>query len=224
MTQPFPEPTLSADSRAEVLVRYLDYFRSRVIERIEQLPELELRRSRLPSGWTPLELAKHLTFVEMRWLEWGFEGRSVENPWADTRDGRWFVPESESRAELVEGLRRQGRAIAGHRRKCAARPGRQTRPALGWRRAADPRAHPPSPHPGVRPPPRSPRHRERALGRFRRGVTGPPRHRLTVRNEESAGPGERLVEVTQDAWPRVAVVLRRLLIGESTVREAKTGP
>lgn len=52
MTQPFPEPTLPADSRAEVLVRYLDYFRSRLIERIEQLPEPELRRSRLPSGWT----------------------------------------------------------------------------------------------------------------------------------------------------------------------------
>jgi uncharacterized damage-inducible protein DinB len=108
MTQPFPEPTLPADSRAEVLVRYLDYFRSRVIERIGQLPEPELRRSRLPSRWTPLELARHLAFVEMRWLEWGFEGRSVENPWDDTRDDQWFVPESESRAELVEGLRRQG--------------------------------------------------------------------------------------------------------------------
>jgi uncharacterized damage-inducible protein DinB len=108
MTQPFPEPTLSAASQAEVLVRYLDYFRSRVIERIEQLPQSELRRSRLPSGWTPLELAKHLTFVEMRWLEWGFEGRSVENPWGDNRGDRWFVPESESRAELVEGLRQQG--------------------------------------------------------------------------------------------------------------------
>ena len=34
-----------------------------------ELPSGELRRSRLPSGWTPLELLKHLTYVEMRWLE-----------------------------------------------------------------------------------------------------------------------------------------------------------
>jgi uncharacterized damage-inducible protein DinB len=106
--QPFPEPTLPARSQAEVLLRYLDYFRSCVIERIEQLPEPELRRSRLATGWTPLELAKHLAFVEMRWLEWGFEGQAVENPWGDQRGDRWFVPESESRADLVGGLHRRG--------------------------------------------------------------------------------------------------------------------
>ena len=108
-TLPFPEPTLPAGSQSEVLLRYLDYFRSRVIERIDQLPEPELRRSRLVSGWTPLELVKHLTFVEMRWLEWGFAGRTVENPWGDNRGDRWFVPESETRSDLVEGLGRQGR-------------------------------------------------------------------------------------------------------------------
>ncbi len=108
MTPPFPEPTLLARSQSEVLLRYLDYFRSCVIERIEQLPPPELRQSRLASGWTPLELAKHLTFVEMRWLEWGFAGRAVDNPWGDNRGDRWFVSPSESPSELVAGLRRQG--------------------------------------------------------------------------------------------------------------------
>jgi uncharacterized damage-inducible protein DinB len=84
----FPEPTVPAASRAEVFLRYLDYFRDRVLAKVESLSEEEQRRSRLPSGWTPLELVKHLTFVELRWLEWGFEGRPVEDPWGDRRTGR----------------------------------------------------------------------------------------------------------------------------------------
>lgn len=104
----FPEPTDPAASRAEVFVRYLDYFRARVIEKVEALPEEELRRSRLVSGWTPIELVKHLTHVERRWLEWGFEGRDVDEPWGDTRDGRWFVAPDESVAEVLGALRSRG--------------------------------------------------------------------------------------------------------------------
>ncbi len=108
MAQPFPEPMEPASSRSEVLLRYLDFFRSSVLEKIGHLPEPELRRSGLPSGWAPLELVKHLTFVELRWLEWGIEGRAVDDPWGDQWDGRWFVAESESSAEVVEALRRRG--------------------------------------------------------------------------------------------------------------------
>jgi uncharacterized damage-inducible protein DinB len=104
---PFPEPTRPADSRAEVFVGYLDYFRSRILAKVEGLPEGELRQSRLPSGWTPLQLAKHLTFVELRWLEWGFEGREVANPWGDGEVDRWHVPE-ETREQLLATMRAQG--------------------------------------------------------------------------------------------------------------------
>ncbi|MGH9066916.1 MAG: DUF664 domain-containing protein, partial [Acidimicrobiales bacterium] len=78
MSDTFPSPTLQAPSRAEVFIGYLDYFRSRIVAKVESLGEAEQRRSRLPSGWTPLELIKHLMFVELRWLEWGFEGRRVD--------------------------------------------------------------------------------------------------------------------------------------------------
>lgn len=108
MDEEFPSPTVPRASRAEVFASYLDYFRSRVIERVEELPESELRRSRLTSGWTPLELVKHLTFVEMRWLEWGFEGLSVADPWGDRRNDRWFIDESETREELLAALNDQG--------------------------------------------------------------------------------------------------------------------
>jgi Protein of unknown function (DUF664) len=70
---PFPEPTTPVSSRAEVFLTYLDYFRSRLVSKLEALPGGELRRSRLPSGWAPIELLKHLSYVELRWLEWGFE-------------------------------------------------------------------------------------------------------------------------------------------------------
>jgi uncharacterized damage-inducible protein DinB len=104
----FPSATLAIPSRSEVFVTYLDYFRSRVIERVEELPEDDVRSSRLPSGWTPLELARHLAFVEMRWLEWGFEGQSVEDPWGDRRDDRWYVGEDEDRELVIGELRAQG--------------------------------------------------------------------------------------------------------------------
>jgi uncharacterized damage-inducible protein DinB len=98
-------------------VGYLDYFRSRILAKVEGLPEAELRQSRLPSGWTPLQLVKHLAFVELRWLEWGFEGREVANPWGDVELERWTVPEEETRDQLLASLRTQGersRAVIAH--------------------------------------------------------------------------------------------------------------
>jgi hypothetical protein len=104
MRLPFPSPTDPVGTRTEVFLGYLDYFRSVLVDKLDGLPERELRRSRLPSGWTPLELLKHVTFVEMRWLEWGLEGRPVAQPWGDSRDGRWHVGPDETFAELVQEL------------------------------------------------------------------------------------------------------------------------
>jgi uncharacterized damage-inducible protein DinB len=106
MSLPFPEPTAPAASRAEVFLRYLDYFRSCLVTRLGGLPPAELRASRLASGWAPIELLKHLTYVEMRWLEWGFEGRrDVGDPWGDQRDGRWYVAPDETLESLTAALR-----------------------------------------------------------------------------------------------------------------------
>jgi hypothetical protein len=107
MSLPFPEPTGPVDSRSEVFLGYLDYFRSVLLHKLDGLPDSELRSSRLPSGWTPIELLKHLTYVELRWLEWGFEGRDVGDPWGDNREGRWYVAPDESLGDLVAALRSQ---------------------------------------------------------------------------------------------------------------------
>ena len=107
MTEPFPEPTTPASSRTEVFLRYLDYFRSRLAAKLRALPPNDLTTTPLPSGWTPLELLKHLRYVELRWLEWGFEGQDVGDPWGDTDDGRWRVGPDETLASLLAGLRDQ---------------------------------------------------------------------------------------------------------------------
>ena len=105
---PFPSPMVPASGRAEVFLRYLDYFRETILSKISALPDDELRRSRLPSGWTPLELLKHLRYVELRWIEWGFQGAEVEEPWGDRRGERWHVAPDETREDLAAALRAQG--------------------------------------------------------------------------------------------------------------------
>jgi uncharacterized damage-inducible protein DinB len=107
MREPVFGPSDPAASRNDVFTLYLDSFRSRIIEGVEGLSESEVRRSRLASGWTPLELVKHLTYVELRWLEWGFEGQDVPDPWGDRRDDRWYVAANESRNDVIAALNAQ---------------------------------------------------------------------------------------------------------------------
>jgi len=124
---PFPEPTEPAASRAEVLLRYLDFFRDRLVSKLQGMPPGELRASRLRSGWAPIELIKHLRYVELRWLEWGFEGRDLPDPYADGKDGRWYVGAGETLDGLVADLDAQAartRAIvAAHDLADTGRPG-----------------------------------------------------------------------------------------------------
>ena len=107
MSEPFPSATIPASSRTEVFLRYLDYFHARVTAKLEALPAAEWRRTRLPSGWTPLQLLKHLRHVARRWLEGGFDGRDVGDPWADGVDDRWCVADDETPATLLADLRDQ---------------------------------------------------------------------------------------------------------------------
>jgi uncharacterized damage-inducible protein DinB len=104
----FPEPTDPLASRAEVFLAYLDHFREAAVEKVTGVPADDMIRSRLPSGWSPVELLLHLRHVERRWLEWGFLGLDVGDPWADERDGRWRVPDGVGAADVIEQLRRQG--------------------------------------------------------------------------------------------------------------------
>ena len=107
MSVPFPGATQPAASRTEVFLRYLAYFRDGVERRVEAMSEEEARSSRIPSGWTPLELVRHLEHMERRWFVWGFEGHSVADPHGDEVDGRWVVPDALGVPEVLAAWRRQ---------------------------------------------------------------------------------------------------------------------
>lgn len=104
----FPEPTEQRATRSDVLLTYLDYFRDRAVAKVESLSPDDVRGSLLPSGWSPVELLNHLRHVERRWLEWGFLGLDVDDPWADRRDGRWQVPDGTPVDVVIASLRGQG--------------------------------------------------------------------------------------------------------------------
>ena len=83
----FPEPTNPIEDERQVLLGYLDYFRHVLLEKADGIETANT----LPSGWTPAELVNHLRHVERRWLEWGFEGRPITDPWADRQGDRWHT-------------------------------------------------------------------------------------------------------------------------------------
>src|SRR5436309_14640449 len=101
-----------------LLDEYLDGYRDVVLRKLDGLSDGELRASRVPSGWTPLGLLVHLTWVERRWLVWGFLGEPLDDPWGDrgTGDG-WRVPDGwtgeTARAEFAAQVVRSGQIVAG---------------------------------------------------------------------------------------------------------------
>jgi uncharacterized damage-inducible protein DinB len=99
----FPEPTNPRDDRREVLLEYLDFYRAVVRAKVSGLTDEELHTSFVPSGWTPIELVNHLLHVERRWLRWGFEGEALEDPWDESRGGRWYVSPEQS-VEVLLGV------------------------------------------------------------------------------------------------------------------------
>ncbi len=100
-----PEPAKGTSDTKALFLDYLDYYRSVVATKLEGLNDVELRSSRLPSGWTPIELLKHLVFMERRWLRWGFAAEPVTEPWGDNDDdGRWRVESNESVDTLLAAL------------------------------------------------------------------------------------------------------------------------
>ncbi|SFC42145.1 DinB family protein [Streptomyces aidingensis] len=102
------EPSSQLDDPHRLLAEYLDFYRETILAKLDGLTESQLRASRVPSGWTPLELLWHLAHVERRWLRWGFEGEDVSAPWGDHGTGKgWSVPQGVTAEEVVARYRNQ---------------------------------------------------------------------------------------------------------------------
>jgi uncharacterized damage-inducible protein DinB len=99
-----------ADTR-ELHLAWLDYYRQTVERKLAGLSETDLRTSRLPSGWSPLELVKHLVCMERRWIRWGFLAEPLDQPWADsggTEDAPWQLEAGDTLDSLLAELRAGG--------------------------------------------------------------------------------------------------------------------
>ncbi|MDX6324420.1 MAG: hypothetical protein QOK15_774 [Nocardioidaceae bacterium] len=111
MTVTLPEPGPRDDAKA-LFLEYLDFYRATIVGKISGLDDETLRSPAVPSGWSPIELVKHLAFMERRWLRWGFLGEHVDDPWGDhgrmpsddPEGDRWSVSGDESRDDVVEML------------------------------------------------------------------------------------------------------------------------
>ncbi|NDL59167.1 DinB family protein [Phytoactinopolyspora mesophila] len=123
------EPPHTLTDPKELLLGYLDYYRLAVERKLDGLSDAELRSSRLPSGWTPLELVNHLVHMERRWLCWGFSAENVDGPWDDHDDGRWVVPREATAEQLVAVLHAGGERT----RRIVESAGLSDRAGLGGR-------------------------------------------------------------------------------------------
>ncbi|NEA35405.1 DinB family protein [Streptomyces sp. SID13031] len=127
----------------ELHLAWLDFYRETVERKLAGLTDAELRTSRLPSGWSPLELLKHLVYMERRWLRWGFAAEPFGQPFADSGgidDGPWQLEPSDTLDELLTALRAGGlrarEIVTGDLTAKAAIGGRfgveGERPTLNW--------------------------------------------------------------------------------------------
>lgn len=136
MSLPYPE-TVSPDSTTDDLFAgYLDGYRAVAMRKLDGLDDEQVRTSVLPSGWTPLELLRHLAAMERRWIQWGFLGLPLEDPWPD-RDlsaHRWRVPVEMSADEVRQELT----AAASHSREAIRGVDLSTPAAVGGQFESEP--------------------------------------------------------------------------------------
>ncbi|WP_427886720.1 DinB family protein [Kribbella sp. GL6] len=137
------KPGREVSDTIELHLQYLDRYRGIISAKLTGLSDADLRSSRLPSGWTPLELLKHLIFMERRWLRWGFTAEQVEHPWgdsADNPDGRWTLAPEDTLDGLLAQLHAGGeftRQVVSGRdpaesASAGGRFGTDDRPTLNW--------------------------------------------------------------------------------------------
>ena len=136
MTELRGEPSKSVEDIREILLQQLGYYRATLVAKLDGLNDDQLRKSNLPSGWSPLGLLKHLVFVERRWMQWGFEAEQIRDTWGDhdPNSEGWLVTPEDSVPELTARLD----AIAARTEAMVRTADLADRARLGGRFTSDP--------------------------------------------------------------------------------------
>jgi uncharacterized damage-inducible protein DinB len=136
MTALRDEPPRSLEDPQEILLQQLSYHRATLLAKLDGLNDDQLRNSILPSGWSPLELLRHLAFVERRWMQWGFEAEQMPDPRGDhdPNSKRWIVMPDDTVDSLAAWLG----TIAARTEAVAATAQLTDRAKIGGRFSSDP--------------------------------------------------------------------------------------
>ncbi len=97
----------AVDAELDALKNALDHQRNHVIGVLEGLPEEDLRRPVLPSGWSCLALLRHLTVdVERFWFLGVIAGDpDVAGQFTAGAEAHWYVPEGMSAEQVFADYR-----------------------------------------------------------------------------------------------------------------------
>jgi hypothetical protein len=93
------EPSWLIADPLGLLTGYLDFFEDATLRKIRGLTEDQLRRSSVPSGWTPLGMIKHLAGTERFWIRHVFLGEQID--FADDPASEWRVEASDSTESIM---------------------------------------------------------------------------------------------------------------------------
>lgn len=130
---PLALPSMRLADPGQLLAAFLDCHRDTLLRKLDGLTDEQLAGSILPSDWSPLGLLKHLTYVERRWLRWGFLAADVQDPWGDADPDRPDGPWSVGADETYESLLADYRAETDRSRRLLADTPIARRSAVGGR-------------------------------------------------------------------------------------------
>ncbi len=136
MPEPTPKDPGQAVPEREMLLGFLDFYRSVMIRKIDGVSPEGLRRSPVDSGTCLGGLLKHLAYVERWWFQAFFASREVDFPWTEEDpDADFRLDEDDTSESLIDLYRREcdlSRKVVGDVDLDATVPGRRGDVTLRW--------------------------------------------------------------------------------------------
>jgi len=98
-------PRVSKREERAQLTQALDVSRDHVLDQICSMSRADLYRSKVPSGWSPLGLLRHLTLSDERfWFGVVVAGGPLDF-WPREKNGDWIVAEHTEPEQLIDDYR-----------------------------------------------------------------------------------------------------------------------